>query len=46
MKIYVVNLVLGYKGQLYNEDTIGLDILAEDLDDLWNVLETDIVNPP
>lgn len=46
MKIYVVNFVLGYKGEYYNEDTIGLDILAEDLDDLWNVLETDIDNPP
>jgi hypothetical protein len=46
MKIYVVNFALSFQGEYYNEDTIGLDILAENLEDLWNVLETDIDNPP
>ena len=46
MKNYVVNFVLGNKGEFYNEDTFGLDIYAENLEDLWNILETDIDNPP
>ena len=46
MKKYLVNFVLGFEGEFYNEDTVGLDIFADNLEDLWNVLETDIDNPP
>ena len=46
MKKYLVNFVLGFEGEFYNKDTVGLDIFADNLEDLWNVLETDIDNPP
>ena len=41
MNKYLVNFVLGYEGDFYNEDTFGLDIFADNLEELWNLLETD-----
>ena len=38
MKKYLVNFVLGFEGEFYNKDTVGLDIFADNLEDLWNVL--------
>ena len=41
MNKYLVNFVLGYEGEFYNEDTFGLDIFADNIEELWNLLETD-----
>ena len=42
MKNYLVNFVLGNEGEYFNEDTFGLDIFADNIDELWNLLETDL----
>ena len=41
MKKYLVNFVLSYEDESYNEDTFGLDIFAENIEELWELLESD-----
>ena len=31
MNKYLVNFVVGYEGEFYNEDTFGLDIFADNI---------------
>jgi len=40
-KLYKVNFVLSDNGKYYTEDTIGLDIVADDEEELWQLLEID-----
>jgi hypothetical protein len=41
MKKYLVNFVLSYEDESYNEDTFGLDVFAENIEELWELLESD-----
>ncbi len=44
MKKYIVNFVLSNKGKYYHDDFVGLEIIAEDMKELFNLLAMDIDN--
>ena len=45
MKKFLVTFVLSYNGKYYHEDQVGLDVYADDMDDLAMNLKHDIDMP-
>ena len=44
MKKFLVSFVLSNEGKYYHDDFVGLEIIAEDMKELFNLLAMDIDN--